>query len=78
MAPAAPSVWHPSGLVGLERGGAAKLRAMASPFRTAEAFGVEEVIDPRETRPLLCRFLDAVQGRIAHDLGPKRRLGVRP
>jgi len=55
-----------------------ELQALASPFRTAEAFGVEEVIDPRETRPLLCRFLDAVQGRIAHDLGPKRRLGVRP
>ncbi|MAU50584.1 MAG: methylmalonyl-CoA carboxyltransferase, partial [Actinobacteria bacterium] len=26
------------------------------PFRTAEAFYVEEIIDPRETRPLLCEF----------------------
>jgi acetyl-CoA carboxylase carboxyltransferase component len=27
-----------------------------SPFRTAEAFLVEEIIDPRDTRPLLCEF----------------------
>jgi hypothetical protein len=27
-----------------------------SPFRVAEAFGVEEIIDPRDTRPLLCEF----------------------
>jgi len=56
----------------------AELRALASPFRTAEAFGVEEIIDPRETRPLLCRFIDAMQGRLAHSLGPKARFGVRP
>jgi acetyl-CoA carboxylase carboxyltransferase component len=29
----------------------AELRSVASPFRTAEAFGVEDIIDPRETRP---------------------------
>jgi acetyl-CoA carboxylase carboxyltransferase component len=27
-----------------------------SPFRTAEAFLVEEIIDPRDTRPMLCEF----------------------
>src|SRR5581483_2492577 len=37
----------------------AELRALASPLLTAEAFGVEDVIDPRETRPYLCRFLAA-------------------
>ena len=26
---------------------------LRSPFRTAEAFGIEEIIDPRDTRPLL-------------------------
>ena len=31
----------------------AKLR---SPFRTAETFMVEEIVDPRDTRPLLCEF----------------------
>ncbi len=30
--------------------------ALKSPFRSAEAFGIEEIIDPRETRPLLCEF----------------------
>lgn len=29
---------------------------MRSPFRTAERYGVEEIIDPRDTRPLLCEF----------------------
>jgi acetyl-CoA carboxylase carboxyltransferase component len=54
------------------------LRAMASPFRTAEAFGVEEIVDPRETRPYLCRFIDAAQVRIRTSLGPKAKYGVRP
>jgi acetyl-CoA carboxylase carboxyltransferase component len=56
----------------------AELRAMASPFRTAEAFGVEEIIDPRETRPYLCRFIDAAQARLLTTLGPKAKYGVRP
>jgi len=56
----------------------AGLRAHASPFRTAEAFGVEEIIDPRETRPYLCRFLDAAAGRLATSVGPKPKYGVRP
>ena len=33
-----------------------RLNRVRSPFRTAEAFLVEEIIDPRETRPLLCEF----------------------
>jgi acetyl-CoA carboxylase carboxyltransferase component len=33
-----------------------RLQAVRSPFRTAEAFLVEEIIDPRDTRPLLCEF----------------------
>jgi acetyl-CoA carboxylase carboxyltransferase component len=33
-----------------------RLNKLRSPFRTAEAFWVEEIIDPRETRPLLCEF----------------------
>jgi acetyl-CoA carboxylase carboxyltransferase component len=33
-----------------------KLTARQSPFRTAEAFLIEEIVDPRETRPLLCEF----------------------
>ncbi|MDA8108127.1 MAG: propionyl-CoA carboxylase [Betaproteobacteria bacterium] len=56
----------------------AELRAQASPFRTAEAFGVEEIVDPRETRPYLCRFIDAAQARLRTTLGPKPKYGVRP
>ena len=56
----------------------AELRAFASPFLTAEAFAVEDVIDPRETRPYLCRFIDAMQGRLATSVGIKRRAGVPP
>ena len=33
-----------------------RLQKLRSPFRTAEAFWVEEIIDPAETRPLLCDF----------------------
>ena len=36
----------------------AKLEALQSPLRTAEAFGVEEIIDPRRTRGYLCRFAE--------------------
>jgi acetyl-CoA carboxylase carboxyltransferase component len=34
------------------------LNALRSPFRTAEAYWVEEIIDPRETRRLLTDFAD--------------------
>ncbi len=34
----------------------ARMESVRSPFRTAEAFLVEEIIDPRDTRPMLCEF----------------------
>jgi acetyl-CoA carboxylase carboxyltransferase component len=34
-----------------------RLDEVRSPFRTAERFGVEDIIDPRETRPLLCDWV---------------------
>jgi acetyl-CoA carboxylase carboxyltransferase component len=37
---------------------AERLDAVRSPFRTAEAFLVEEIIDPRDTRSLLCEFAE--------------------
>lgn len=36
----------------------AKLEALQSPLRTAEAFGIEEIIDPRQTRSYLTRFAE--------------------
>jgi acetyl-CoA carboxylase carboxyltransferase component len=35
-----------------------RLEAVRSPFRTAEAFLIEEIVDPRDTRPLLCEFAE--------------------
>ena len=33
-----------------------RMESVRSPFRTAEAFIAEEIIDPRDTRKLLCEF----------------------
>jgi len=46
-----------------------------SPFRTAEAFIIEEIIDPRDTRPLLCEFANLVAP--LRKPGP-RATGLRP
>lgn len=45
------------------------LRAIASPFRTAEATG-QDIIDPRETRALLCEFVEDAQPILRSQLGP--------
>ena len=55
-----------------------ELRSLSSPLLTAEAFAVEDVIDPRETRPYLCRFIDAMQARLETSVGMKMRSGVAP
>jgi hypothetical protein len=47
----------------------ARLQAIASPFRTAEATG-QDIIDPRETRPLLCEFVEDAQAILRTQLGP--------
>ena len=58
---------------------AARLDAVRSPFRTAERFSVEEIIDPRDTRPLLCDWAERAHELVGHELaaGPKSR-GPRP
>ena len=33
-----------------------RMEKVRSPFRTAESFLAEEIIDPRDTRKLLCEF----------------------
>lgn len=35
----------------------ARLAEVTSPFRTAERYGIEDIIDPRETRPFLTNFM---------------------
>ena len=55
-----------------------RLKAIASPFRTAEAFNVEDIIDPRDTRPLLCHFIEMAQEMIRTQLGPGTGPTYRP
>jgi methylmalonyl-CoA decarboxylase subunit alpha len=45
-----------------------RLRQLASPFRTAEATG-QDIIDPRETRPLLVEFVHDAQRVLRTQLG---------
>ena len=45
-----------------------------SPLRTAEAFGIEEIIDPRDTRPLLCDWVELACKITATQTGPKQRI----
>jgi acetyl-CoA carboxylase carboxyltransferase component len=45
-----------------------RLNKLRSPFRTAETFWVEEIIDPRATRPLLCDFVRLAEPLLAPGL----------
>jgi len=38
-----------------------RMETVRSPFRTADAFLIEEIIDPRDSRPLLCEFANLAQ-----------------
>lgn len=55
-----------------------RLKALASPFRTAHNYGIEEIIDPRNTRPLLCKFIEAAQRVLKDQLGPANDFGFWP
>ena len=52
-----------------------RLEKARSPFRTAEAFMIEEIVDPAETRPLLCEFIELAARR---PTDPDRILRTRP
>jgi acetyl-CoA carboxylase carboxyltransferase component len=47
-----------------------RLQALASPFRTAEAFNIEDIIDPRDSRPILVDFIEMAQDELKTQLGP--------
>ena len=55
----------------------ARIREARSPFPRAEAFAVHELIDPRETRPMLCEWIDWIQPQLDNLVGPVR-FGMRP
>jgi propionyl-CoA carboxylase beta chain len=52
-----------------------KFEAIRSPFRTAESFLAEEIIDPRETRSLLVDFAHHAQRTLT---AGERRVTFRP
>jgi hypothetical protein len=54
-----------------------QLAAVASPFRTAEHFGVQDLIDPRDSRPLLCDWV-ADAYRLLPELTGRPSFGARP
>ncbi len=54
-----------------------KLRENRSPFPQAESFAVHELIDPRETRPVLCRWIEWIQPQLETLTGPVQ-FGIRP
>jgi hypothetical protein len=57
----------------------ARLNAVRSPFRTAERFGIEEIIDPRNTRPILCDWAEQAHELVRYELhDPPKRRGLRP
>jgi propionyl-CoA carboxylase beta chain len=57
---------------------AARLEAVRSPFRTAESYLVEEVVDPADTRPLLCDWAGTAYDVLSTlPAGPVGR-GLRP
>lgn len=52
-----------------------RLRQLGSPFRSAEAFNIDEVIDPRDTRRIVCDFANV--SAAARPVGPTA-FGYRP
>jgi acetyl-CoA carboxylase carboxyltransferase component len=48
-----------------------------NPFLRAEAFGLYDLIDPRDTRPIVTEWVNRAQTMLKTELGPKRRL-MRP
>ncbi|MHA7602653.1 acyl-CoA carboxylase subunit beta [Alicycliphilus sp. T452] len=46
---------------------------IGSPFRTAEKFGIVDIIEPAATRPLLCSWVEDAYALAALSLGPKMR-----
>ena len=55
----------------------AEFQKLSSPFRTAEASGLD-LIDPRDTRAMICEFVDMAQNVIKTQLGPNAGPSYRP
>jgi acetyl-CoA carboxylase carboxyltransferase component len=49
-----------------------RLAAARNPYGAAESFAVHDMIDPRETRPMLCEWIDWIQPRLEGLVGETR------
>jgi acetyl-CoA carboxylase carboxyltransferase component len=56
----------------------AELGEYRNVFRTAETFGIEDIIDPRQTRAHIARFLEIAYRILPTELQQKSKIGVRP
>jgi acetyl-CoA carboxylase carboxyltransferase component len=54
-----------------------KLASARSPYLAAESFAVNDLIDPRETRPLLCQWIKDIRPRLRAQVEPVC-FGMRP
>jgi len=54
-----------------------RFAAARSPFPRAESFGVHDLIDPRDTRPRLCDWVEEIQPELRQHRGP-RAYPIRP
>jgi acetyl-CoA carboxylase carboxyltransferase component len=55
-----------------------QLEGVRSPFRTAEAFLVEDIVDPAETRPLLCEWVHDAYAALRSEPPRPPAWGLRP
>jgi acetyl-CoA carboxylase carboxyltransferase component len=49
-----------------------RFAATRKPYPKAESFAVHDLIDPRETRPMLCEWVDWIQPKLKALSGPTR------
>ncbi len=54
-----------------------RFAAARNPFGAAESFAVHDIIDPRETRPMLCEWVEWIQPRLETLIG-ETRFTMRP
>ena len=53
----------------------AQLLGRRNPYARAEAFGVHDLIDPRQTRPVLCRWIELARPVLEEDVLGRRQPG---
>ncbi|KAK6844217.1 hypothetical protein PG995_014327 [Apiospora arundinis] len=54
----------------------AEYEGLMNPVRTANAFGVEEIIDPADTRPVVCTWVEHVYENLMEERVAQRRAGT--